>query len=214
VFTEIAQGVFAVSHRLVDGKNAIVFGTRGALAIDACNYLDEGEAMAAFIRDHGAAPNRLAITHGHGDHVLGSGAFRGADVYAHVAAPRTIDAYLNTWAERYFGGSTDTCQAALSRPNMLFDHALCIDLGGKTVRLFGTPGHCPDAVCAYIEQDGILCAGEWHLVRGAVPERITQDADYAIFVGDRLAEVPFGMPRRHRMLVARIVAEVEADRHR
>jgi glyoxylase-like metal-dependent hydrolase (beta-lactamase superfamily II) len=160
-----------------------VFGTRGALAIDACNYLDEGQAMAAFIRDHGAAP-------------------------------RTIDAYLNTWAERYFGGSTDACQATLSRPNMLFDHALCIDLGGKTVRLFATPGHCPDAVCAYSEQDGILCAGEWHLVRGAVPERITQDADYAIFVGDRLAEEPFGMPRRHRMLVARIVAEVEADRHR
>ena len=50
MFTEIAPNVYVVEHRLVDGKNAIVFGRRGALAVDACNYADEGEAMAAFIR--------------------------------------------------------------------------------------------------------------------------------------------------------------------
>jgi glyoxylase-like metal-dependent hydrolase (beta-lactamase superfamily II) len=84
VFTAIAPDVYAVSHRLVDGKNTIVFGTRGALAIDACNYPDEGQAMAAFIRGKTDLPFRLAITHGHGDHVLGSGAFRGADVCAFI----------------------------------------------------------------------------------------------------------------------------------
>ena len=275
MFTEIAPNVFAVAHRLVDGKNAIVFSDRAALAIDACNYPDEGEAMAAFIRSLGAVPNRLAITHGHGDHVLGSGAFRGADVYAHLAAPRTIDAYVPIWAERYFGGSIADCEAALTRPNILFDRELRIDLGRKTVRLFATPGHCPDAVCAYVEEDGMLCAGDtvvtgivpaindgdsrqleatlrtllqldarvlvpgqgpvlespiavrehlvWtidYLVRvrefvseslrgGTSAERTIEAAGYASFVGDRLPEEPFGMVRRHRMVVARIVAEEE-----
>jgi glyoxylase-like metal-dependent hydrolase (beta-lactamase superfamily II) len=168
VFETIAHDVFAVSHRLVDGKNTIVFGARGALAIDACNYPDEGEAMVAFIRARTDARYRLAITHGHGDHVLGSGAFHGADVYAHIAAPRTIDSYVAAWAERYFNGSIAQCESALARPNVLFDHEVHLDLGGKHVRLFATPGHCPDAVCAFVEEDGILCAGDT-VVTGILP---------------------------------------------
>jgi glyoxylase-like metal-dependent hydrolase (beta-lactamase superfamily II) len=279
MFSEIAPGVFSVAHRLVDGKNTIVFGARGALAIDACNYADEGRAMADFIRANGQTPTRLAFTHGHGDHVLGSGAFAGADVYAHVDTPLTIDRDLPTWAERYFEGSLAACEAAITRPNMLFDRELRIDLGGKTARLFATPGHCRDAVCAWLEEDGILCAGDtvvtgivpaihdgdsrqleatlrlllsldarilvpghgpllldhtairehlsWTLdylaavrafVRSALseavpPERVPEAADYAHFVGDRLPLEPFGMLRRHRMVVARIVAEVQAEEH-
>jgi glyoxylase-like metal-dependent hydrolase (beta-lactamase superfamily II) len=160
LFTEIAPEVVAVSHRLVDGKNAIVFGSRGALAVDACNYADEGQAMADFIRGRGARPDRLALTHGHGDHILGSGAFRGADVYAHVRAPGTLEAGLPIWADRYFDGVLERAEAMIARPNVLFDSILSIDLGHKTARLFATPGHCPDAVCVYLEEDRVLCAGD------------------------------------------------------
>jgi glyoxylase-like metal-dependent hydrolase (beta-lactamase superfamily II) len=168
VFTEIAEDVYVVNHRLVDGKNAIVFGRRGALAVDACNYADEGEAMAGFIRSHGATPNRLALTHAHGDHILGSAAFSGADVYAHMAAPLTIEKHLPAWAARYFDGSLAAAEAAITRPNVLFDGELRLDLGGKTARLFGTPGHCPDAVCVFLEEDRVLCGGDT-VVTGIVP---------------------------------------------
>jgi len=168
VFTEVAHDVYVVEHRLVEGKNAIVFGRRGALAIDACNYADEGEAMASFIRSKGCTPDRLALTHAHGDHILGSGAFRGADVYAHVAAPRTIEQHLPMWAERYFGGSRADAEAAIARPNILFSGELRLDLDGKTARLFGTPGHCPDAACAFLEEDRVLCGGDT-VVTGIVP---------------------------------------------
>jgi glyoxylase-like metal-dependent hydrolase (beta-lactamase superfamily II) len=160
VFTEIAPDVVAVSHRLVDGKNTIVFGSRGALAVDACNYADEGQAMADFIRGRGAHPDRLALTHGHGDHILGSGAFRGADVYAHVLSSDTIEAGLPAWADRYFDGALERAEAMITRPNVLFDSTLSIDLGHKTARLFATPGHCPDALCVYLEEDRVLCAGD------------------------------------------------------
>jgi glyoxylase-like metal-dependent hydrolase (beta-lactamase superfamily II) len=160
LFTEIAPDVFAASHRLVDGKNTIVFGSRGALAVDACNYADEGQAMADFIRERGARPDRLALTHGHGDHILGSGAFRGADVYAHALSSDTIDAGLPIWADRYFDGSREQAEAMITRPNVVFDSTLSIDLGHKTARLFATPGHCPDAACVYLEEDRVLCAGD------------------------------------------------------
>jgi glyoxylase-like metal-dependent hydrolase (beta-lactamase superfamily II) len=168
VFTEIAPDVYVAEHRLVDGKNAIVFGRRGALAVDACNYADEGEAMASFIRGAGCTPDRLALTHAHGDHILGSGAFRGADVYAHIAAPLTIERHLPMWADRYFAGSIAAAEAAIVRPNVLFNSELRIDLDGKTIRLFGTPGHCPDAACALFEEDRVLCGGDT-VVTGILP---------------------------------------------
>lgn len=168
MFTEIARDVYVVEHRLVEGKNAIVFGRRGALAVDACNYADEGAAMADFIRARGATPDRLALTHAHGDHILGSAAFRGAEVIAHMAAPLTIEKHLPTWAERYFDGSHAAAEAAITRPTLLFDGVLRLDLGGKTARLFPTPGHSPDAVCVFLEEDRILCGGDT-VVTGIVP---------------------------------------------
>jgi glyoxylase-like metal-dependent hydrolase (beta-lactamase superfamily II) len=274
LFTEIAPEVFSVDHRLVDGKNTIVFGSRGALAVDACNYADEGQAMADFIRRHGATPDRLALTHGHGDHILGSGAFRGADVYAHVLSSRTIEAGLPIWAKRYFDGAQDQVEAAITRPNVLFDSTLSLDLGHKTARLFTTPGHSPDAVCVYLEEDRVLCAGDtvvtcivpavndgnsrqleatlcnllhlnvdvlipghgpvlhgpqvvgehlrWMIdylqrarafVEDEVDARDTvEDDGYAQLVGSRFPEEPFGMRRRHRMVVDRMVAEIRSAR--
>ena len=73
MFTEEASGVFGVASRFVDGKNGIVVGERAALAIDCSNYEDEGQAMADFICDKGFAPDRLVLTHGHGDHIGGNG---------------------------------------------------------------------------------------------------------------------------------------------
>jgi hypothetical protein len=146
VFTAIAPDVYAVSHRLVDGKNTIVFRTRGALAIDACNYPDEGQAMAAFIRGKTDLPFRLAITHGHGDGPI-------------LTGPAAVREHLE-WTIGYLG-SVRRCVA--------------------------------DA-----------------LGRGYPVERTIDEADYATFVGDRLPEEPFGMRRRHRMVVAKITAEVEA----
>ena len=64
MFDEIVPGVYSAGHQVAEGKTAIVFGARGALAIDGGTYPQEGQAMADFIRDNGSAPDRLALTHG------------------------------------------------------------------------------------------------------------------------------------------------------
>ena len=48
----------------------------------------------------GFQPDRLALTHGHGDHVLGAGALAGGEVFAHAATPAVIARHLAGWAER------------------------------------------------------------------------------------------------------------------
>ena len=167
MFTEIAPGVFSVEHRLVEGKNGLVFGRRGVLAIDGFNYLDEGEATADFIRARGERPNRLALTHGHGDHVLGGAPLAEGEVFSHVETLATIHRHLPRWAERA-GEPVEALAARVIRPTVTFTDELFLDLGGKTVRLFRTPGHTDDSACAYVLEDRVLFAGDT-AVTGIVP---------------------------------------------
>ena len=67
VFREEAPGVFSVASRFVDGKNGIVVGERGAVAIDCGNYVDEALAMADFIREQGHETNDVVLTHDRGE---------------------------------------------------------------------------------------------------------------------------------------------------
>src|SRR5829696_4319928 len=96
---EIAPGVFWVAQAVLEGKNGVVIGQRAALAIDSGNSPADGQAIVDLIRARGQRPDRLAFTHGHGDHVIGSSAFRGAEVFAHSRAPAVIRRHLPRLAE-------------------------------------------------------------------------------------------------------------------
>ena len=159
MFTEVAPGVYSVDHRHVDGKNGIIIGQRAALAIDAGNYADEGQAMADFVRAQGRQADRLALTHGHGDHVLGSAAFRDGETFAHVLAPTVVQQTLSKASERT-GVPLAQLETQVAWPTIAFSGELHLDLGGKYVRLFPTPGHSPDSIAAFVEEDRVLFGGD------------------------------------------------------
>lgn len=167
MFQQVAAGVYAVHNRFVAGKCGIVLGERWALAIDAGNYPEEGAAMAAFICEAGHDPDRLALTHGHGDHILGGEAFREAQIVAHVTTPDVIARQVPGWATRW-GVPPDEVRRRLIRPNTLFSHDVEIDLGGKHVCLFHAPGHSEDGVCALVVEEHVLFAGDT-VVTGILP---------------------------------------------
>ena len=152
MFREVAAGVFSVNSRFVDGKNGLVFGERGALAVDASNFPDEGQAMADFVRSKEFEPCRLVLTHGHGDHILGAEPLACGEVYAHALTPGVIRRQIPGWSERW-----DVCEEeAASRvihPTVTFQNELRIDLGGRHVWMFPTPGHSEDGVSVYVEEE-------------------------------------------------------------
>jgi len=167
MFTEVAPGVFSAEHQVAEGKNAIVFGARGVLAIDAGMYLEEGQAMADFIRRRGREPERFALTHGHGDHVLGARPLAEGEVFAHAATPAVIRRQVPGWAERQ-KKSEDEVEAEIAWPTVTFSEELRIDLGGRMVCFFPTPGHSEDSVSALVEGERVLIGGD-AVVTGIVP---------------------------------------------
>ena len=166
MFIEEAPGVFSVASRFVDGKNGIVLGERLALAIDGSNYEDEGQAMADFIRGKGIEPNVMVLTHGHGDHIWGGKPLASGVVYGHHLTPEVMETQVDRAAEKR-GISPDEVRADMPWPTVTFKDELWIDLGGKTVWAFPTPGHSRDGVSLYVKEDKLLFAGD-SVVNGIV----------------------------------------------
>ncbi|HEU5319083.1 MAG TPA: MBL fold metallo-hydrolase [Chloroflexota bacterium] len=154
---EVAPGIHWVEQSILDGKTGAVFGARGALAIDSGNSREDGAALAEVIRRGGHTPSRLALTHGHGDHAIGSSELPGAEVFAHARCPEVIRRHLPSMIKNQ---NRPNLEAELTWPSVTFLGELTIDLGGKTVRLVHTPGHSDDSICAYVVEDGVLFSGD------------------------------------------------------
>ena len=167
MITEIADGVYTVAHRVAEGKNAVIVGERGAWAIDTGSEPSEGQLLIDLIQQQGYAADRLIYTHGHGDHVLGSRGFQEAEVFAHALTPIEIRRLLPMLAERA-GGKLAELAAQIAWPTITFRDELFLDLGGKHLHLFPTPGHSQDGISIYLEEEKLLIAGD-AVVTGIVP---------------------------------------------
>lgn len=157
--SRVAPGVLAIQTRTADGKIAAIAGDRSALAVDAGIEPREGEFLAAAIRSLHLTPDRLLYTHGHSDHVLGGGAFRGGLVLSHRDADAHLRRQIPTWAEAA-GTDPATFAQAMALPNLVFAGDIALDLGGREVRVLTTPGHAPGAVCAYVPDARVLVGGD------------------------------------------------------
>lgn len=183
MFTEVAPQIYTVDHAVAEGKNAVLLGRRAALAIDTGTYVEEGQALVDFIRGQGYRPNRLLYTHGHGDHILGSEAFRLAhdvgasqmtaateidlEVMAHAKTPVEMRRLLPALAHR--GGTTpDDLAGRILWPTLTFRDELFLDLGDLHLHVFPTSGHSQDGVSVYVEEHKLLIAGD-AVVTGIVP---------------------------------------------
>ena len=201
VFEEVAPGVYAVDHAVAEGKNAVVLGERHALPVDAGTYAAEGVAMADFVRDRGYDLARFSLTHGHGDHVLGSEAFADCEVYAHCLTPRVIDRQIPAWTDRYDTSAEEYCER-LAWPTVTFTDELALDLGELTVRMFPTPGHSEDGVSMYIPERRALIGGD-SVTTGIVPaigdgdSRVLQRSLYRLMTMEIDALIPGHGPVLH-----------------
>lgn len=157
--TEIVPGIFTFTTGVVEGNTGLVCGGCGVLAVDAGFHPSEGQALADFVRQRGTAPPRLVYTHGHCDHVLGSGAFAGAEVFAHAGTEAGIRRQLENRA-RQARTTAAGISGTIAWPTVTFSGQLRLDLGGRQVRLLPSPGHSDDSLCVWVEPERLLFAGD------------------------------------------------------
>jgi len=159
LINELRPGIYSADHAVAEGKNGIILTERGAIAIDVGTKPAEGQVMADFLIECNYKTDRVILTHGHYDHVMGGQAFRGAEVYAHAAVLDEINVGIPRYAENQ-SLPVDEMMASVLWPTVTFSDELYLDMGDKHIHVFPTPGHSPDHTSVYVEEDRVLFAAD------------------------------------------------------
>lgn len=151
MWEQLAPGVARRRLPHLDVTIGLVVGTDGVLLVDTGSTLGEGAELREQVEAlTGRAVSHVVLTHGHFDHVFGTAAFPGAEVYGE----RSLEAYLRrehaALREEAVRFGTDPqaaaeAAAALVHPARAVVGELTLDLGGRPVRLVhpgeGHTGH-------------------------------------------------------------------------
>ena len=215
-------------HQLTDGvsmvesfSHVISFATDdGLVCFDASGPRSGAEVTDALRTWSTDRVNTLVYTHGHVDHVGGSGALvadgreRGHPdprVVGHDNLPRRLDRYhrTNGWNNhinlRQFGGSARAQQLSIAserrfvpddvaRPTDTFTDASTVTVGGLRVELHHARGETDDHAWAWIPDHRAVCAGDlvlWVFPNAGNPQKVQRYAgDWAAALRRMAAREP------------------------
>ncbi|MFN7985534.1 MAG: MBL fold metallo-hydrolase [Vicinamibacterales bacterium] len=166
---QLSPHVYVIADGNVGGvpNVGIIVGQTSTLVIDTGLGPRNGEIVLAEARRVSRVPVRyLVTTHVHPEHDLGAQAFpadtqmiRSRDEIAEIAE------FGQTTADVFRGRSAamkQLLEGAEFRPaDVTFESDYTLDLGGVRVRLLAMgPNHTPGDTAVWIEQDGVLFAGD------------------------------------------------------
>lgn len=190
---ELAPGVYAVVDREGRaGANAgVVIGRDAIAVIDSLYREAASRELLSAIRRLSPLPIRYLInTHHHIDHVAGNRLF--SEAGATVIAQRQVAGWLHSENRRLLGGErTAPAQRSqvdgLLAPQLGFETALRIDLGGRQLLLRHRRGHTGGDTVVTVSDAPVLFMGDL-LWRAAIPNLIdAQTSDWQQTLADYAA---------------------------
>lgn len=117
---------------------------------------DKGKYIYDKLKENGLSVAAIFLTHGHFDHIWGVDGLKslsGAKVYASEDEAALLgDAGLNV--------SRSSGRACEITPDILLKDDESIEIAGVIIKTIKTPGHTAGGMCFYIEEAGILIAGD------------------------------------------------------
>lgn len=164
--TEVAPGLFFQYH-FQESNNAWFVTDEGVLVIDARQHPRRAEELLAAIRKTTDKPIKWVVnTHAHGDHYFGNAVFKreGATFIAHRDTAGMMKSHLPVEMKRrqgYFKQTGfDAKEVQLILPDITFDTAATITLGGRTVELlYMGPGQNPGDTLVHFPKERVIFTG-------------------------------------------------------
>ena len=203
---EVSPGVGFVSSF----ANATAVATpQGLVLVDTGSFLTSGHVHLA-LRQWNAKDAAAAVvfTHGHVDHCFGVERWEadaaavgkpGPTVYAHARVPARFDRYRLTrrWNGcingRQFGGEVEW-PASYRYPDVTYETALVVDVGGERFELFHARGETDDATWVFVPGKRLLCTGDlflWVCPNAGNPQKVQRyPREWALALRAMMAREP------------------------
>ncbi|GAB4509336.1 MAG: hypothetical protein OHK0046_04130 [Anaerolineae bacterium] len=157
---------------------SLILTKEGAVLIDTLAYPEETRQIKRFVEDRlGARVRFLVNSHFHADHTTGSYLFPEAMVIGHALCRKLLDERGRESLDLARSTSVELREVELVLPNIVFEERLTLHLGGKTLEFWATPGHSPDSIVCYIEEEQVLFASD-----SVMPIPYFVDGDYITFL--------------------------------
>lgn len=128
-------------------------GSRDIIFFDPA---DSGDYIYETLEEKGFRVAAIFLTHGHFDHIWGSKRLRersGAKIYAYEAERELCESAVKNVSEQ--AGRAYTVDA-----DVYLKDGEEVTVAGITCRLIATPGHTIGSCCYYLEEAGMLIAGD------------------------------------------------------
>ena len=189
---EVRPGVFLMDEAH-EATGYLVVGKEKACMIDTMNGYNDLSSAAREITDR---PVTVVNTHGHPDHIFGNIYFQEAYLHpadAALARQFTSDPGFQAFC-REKGGAMPPFREILPGD--------VIDLGGRTLEVFGLPGHTPGGILLLLREERILFTGDsvnhhlWMQLDGCLPLRaFLRELDRVMFLEERADIILHGHAR-------------------
>jgi len=171
----VGEQVFVfLSEAYAQVTSTVILTNRGSVVVDSLLYPSEAEEVRAFATRGSRQVAYLINTHGHLDHVACNYLYPDAAIVAHSGVRDAMRGVLRSDLGQAAESIPELRGAKMRPPNITSSGEVVLRHGGLTLRLIPLPGHSPDGMGVYVEEERILVAGDAVL---PVPHFVAGDPD-------------------------------------
>lgn len=158
---ELREGVYVITGRHpapgIDVTSTIVSSHKSALAFDSLCYPEDTRGLLRTLKDENTNLTTLVNTHWHLDHTAGNQLLN-----THTVTHAKFVELMKTELVNQLRGSKEVVgeDVTVKPPHQTFDKKLQLRLENRQLTLLHLPGHTPDSIAGYLEQERILIAGD------------------------------------------------------
>ena len=99
-------------------------------------------------------------THSHADHIYGTYLFPEAEVIAHYQCRRLMERHAEEALATAKQHTPRLADVKIRYPELLFNDAMTLRIGGKTLELNYSPGHSRDVITVHAVEDRLMVASD------------------------------------------------------
>jgi glyoxylase-like metal-dependent hydrolase (beta-lactamase superfamily II) len=157
----ISDGVYVFTSGMYAEVTAtVVFTDEGVIVVDTLPFPQETRHIRDFIAQRRTKVAYVINTHSHADHVYGTYLFPDAVVVAHYQCRRLMERHAEASLALAKQQTPQLADVKVRYPELLFNEAMTLRVGGKTIELNYSPGHARDVITVHVVEDRLMCASD------------------------------------------------------